>query len=63
MHIYDERFMPSRPQSRLQSNASVSEYRLLMSAAQMRKAEWVLLAAAPGGVLLVGGLVWLRRRR
>jgi D-galactarolactone isomerase len=29
MHIYDERFPPGRPGSRMQSNASVKDYRLL----------------------------------
>ena len=29
MHIYDERFPPGRPSSRMQTNASVKEYRLL----------------------------------
>ena len=29
MHIYDARFPPQRPQSRMQANAAVAEYRLL----------------------------------
>ena len=41
----------------------VKEYRLLMSNAQLQAAEWLLLGGLPGGVLLVGGMVWLRRRR
>jgi hypothetical protein len=41
----------------------ITEYRLVMGAAQMQTVQWVLLGAMPGAVLLVGGLVWLRRRR
>ncbi|PWU08448.1 MAG: hypothetical protein C5B50_29650 [Verrucomicrobia bacterium] len=41
----------------------VLEYRLIMTAAQMEGAEWLLLGGLPGGTLLLGGLVWLRRRR
>jgi len=41
----------------------VAEYRLLMTRQQMRASRWILLAAMPGGILLFGGLVWLRRRR
>jgi hypothetical protein len=41
----------------------VTEYRLLVTVSQMRAAQWLLLAAVPGGVLLFGGLVWLRRRK
>lgn len=40
----------------------ITEYRLVMTKAQLRGAEWLLLAGLPGGVLLLGGLVWLRRR-
>ncbi len=40
----------------------VVEYKLVMTRAQMQNARWILLAAMPGGVLLLGGLVWLRRR-
>jgi LPXTG-motif cell wall-anchored protein len=29
----------------------------------LQKLEWILLGAMPGGVLMLGGLVWLRRRR
>ena len=39
------------------------EYRLVMTSAQMQTTEWILLAGMPGGVLLLGGLVWLRRRK
>jgi hypothetical protein len=41
----------------------VVEFRLLMTREQQRKVRWLLLGALPGGVLLVGGLVWLRRRK
>lgn len=41
----------------------VREYRLLVTENQMHSAQWLLLAAMPGGVLLLGGLVWLRRRK
>jgi hypothetical protein len=39
------------------------EYRIVMTKAQLHQAQWVLLGALPGGVLVLGGLVWLRRRR
>lgn len=42
---------------------SISEYRLLISNLQLQTVQWILLAAIPGGVLLLGGLVWLRRRK
>lgn len=41
---------------------SVSEYRLVMTNSQLQGAQWVLLAGMPGVVLLLGGIVWLRRR-
>jgi hypothetical protein len=41
----------------------VAEYRLVMSKTQMQTVQWVLLGAMPGGVLLLGGMVWLGRRR
>jgi LPXTG-motif cell wall-anchored protein len=34
-----------------------------MTRAQLHQAQWVLLAGLPGSVLLLGGLVWLRRRK
>jgi ABC-type uncharacterized transport system len=40
----------------------VAEYRLVMSNTQLQGAQWVLLGAMPGAVLLLGGMVWLRRR-
>jgi hypothetical protein len=41
----------------------VREYRLSMSESQMRNARWTLLGAVPGSVLMLGLLVWVRRRR
>ena len=41
----------------------ITEYRLVMSNTQLQGAQWVLLAGMPGSVLLLGGIVWLRRRR
>jgi len=43
--------------------SKIFEYRFVMTSAQFQKAEWVLLAGMPGGTLLLGGLVWLKRRR
>jgi hypothetical protein len=41
----------------------INQYRIVMTRAQLRQAQWVLLGALPGSVLLLGGLVWLRRHR
>lgn len=41
----------------------VDEYRVIMTKTQLQSTQWILLAGMPGGVLLLGGLVWLRRRR
>src|SRR5262249_20704730 len=41
----------------------LTEYRLVMTSAQLRKAKLILLAGMPGGVLLLGGLVSLKRRK
>ena len=41
----------------------MTEYRVVMSTTQMHQAQWMLLGALPGGVLVLGGLVWLKRRR
>jgi hypothetical protein len=35
----------------------------VMSRSELQRVELILLAAIPCGVLLLGGLVWLRRRR
>lgn len=40
----------------------VKEYRVTMTRSQVKTVRWILLAAMPGAVLLLGGLVWLRRR-
>ncbi len=40
----------------------VTEFRLVMTKAQLKSVQWLLLGALPGVVLLLGGLVWLRRR-
>ncbi len=41
----------------------VTEYRLWMTTLQQRDVRWLLLGALPGAVLLLGGLVWLARRK
>ncbi|HEY3763244.1 MAG TPA: GldG family protein [Verrucomicrobiae bacterium] len=41
----------------------VTEYTLVMTRQQHIAARWLLLGALPGGVLLLGGLVWLARRK
>lgn len=41
----------------------VTEYKLMMTRAQMASVRWIFLAGMPGAVLAFGGLVWLRRRR
>ena len=38
-------------------------YKLTMSRAELISVQWLLLAGMPGGALLLGGLVWMRRRR
>jgi ABC-2 type transport system permease protein len=40
----------------------VKEYRLNMTDSQRTATGWLLLAGMPGGVLLLGSMVWLRRR-
>ncbi len=40
----------------------VKEWKLMMTQAQMNSVEWIFLAGMPGGILVLGGLVWLRRR-
>jgi hypothetical protein len=39
------------------------EYKLVMTRAQLQQTQWLLLGAMPGAVLLLGTLVWFRRRR
>ncbi|HSU53534.1 MAG TPA: GldG family protein [Candidatus Dormibacteraeota bacterium] len=41
----------------------VTEFRILMTPVQMQQARWIFLAGMPGVPLLLGGLVWLRRRK
>jgi hypothetical protein len=41
----------------------VTEFRLTMTQAQQRNVRWLLLGALPGGVLALGCLVWLARRK
>jgi hypothetical protein len=41
----------------------VVEFRLIMTRQQQFQVRWLLLGALPGGVLALGGLVWLRRRK
>jgi hypothetical protein len=41
----------------------IAEYKLTMTEAQLSAARWILMGGFPGVVLLLGGLVWLRRRR
>jgi hypothetical protein len=41
----------------------INEYKLTMTATQLSNARWVLIGAFPGSALLLGALVWLRRRR
>jgi hypothetical protein len=41
----------------------VTEFRLLMTQTQRREVRWLLLGALPSVVLLLGGLVWLVRRK
>jgi hypothetical protein len=41
----------------------VTEYQLLMNRRQISAVKGILLGAIPGGILLFGGLVWLRRRK
>jgi ABC-2 type transport system permease protein len=41
----------------------VSEYQLLLNTHQTNVVKWLMLGAIPGGILLFGSLVWLRRRK
>ena len=41
----------------------VTEFRLTMTQSQQKTVRWLLLGALPGAVLLLGGLVWLARRK
>ena len=54
-----------RPQVLLQGLGPrpLKEYKLIMTGSQRQSVQWLLLAGMPGAILLLGGLVWLRRRR
>jgi len=41
----------------------ITDYRLLLNSGQVNAVKGILLGAIPGGILLFGGLVWLRRRK
>ena len=41
----------------------ITEYRLLLNSGQENAVKGIVLGAIPGGILLFGGLVWLRRRK
>ena len=41
----------------------VTEFRLLLTKQQQQQLRWLLLGALPGGVLFLGWLVWLVRRK
>jgi len=41
----------------------VTEFRLLLTQKQHQQIRWLLLGALPGGVLVLGWLVWLVRRK
>jgi hypothetical protein len=38
-------------------------FQIVMTRMQLQSAEWLLLGGLPGAVLVLGSLVWLRRRR
>jgi hypothetical protein len=40
----------------------VVDFRVMLTQAQMNSIRWIFLGAMPGGILLLGCLVWLRRR-
>jgi len=40
----------------------VDQYRIMLSRAEMAQLRWILLGVLPGAALLLGFLVWLRRR-
>ncbi|MDX1952025.1 MAG: Gldg family protein [Verrucomicrobiota bacterium] len=41
---------------------AISEYQITLTDAQMNQLRWLFLAAVPGSVMMVGVLVWFRRR-
>ena len=42
---------------------NIKEYTVKMTPAEAENIRWIFLAGMPGAILLLGGLVWLRRRR
>lgn len=40
----------------------IVETRVVMTDSQLTSAQWILLLGLPGGILLFGSLVWMRRR-
>jgi len=42
---------------------AIAEYRINVTKEQMRTLRWIFLAGAPGGALMLGGIVWIRRRK
>jgi hypothetical protein len=40
---------------------TMTGYRIMLTGPQMNTIQWILLGALPGSILLIGGLVWLRR--
>jgi ABC-type uncharacterized transport system involved in gliding motility auxiliary subunit len=42
---------------------AIRTYRLTMTNAEMSTSRWLLLAGMPGAVMLVGVVVWMRRRK
>jgi hypothetical protein len=40
----------------------VSEFKIIMTRSQLKSAYLILLGGMPGAALLIGTLVWLRRR-
>jgi hypothetical protein len=41
---------------------AINEYRLVMTNSQLHSAQWILLGGMPGAILVLGSMVWLRRR-
>jgi hypothetical protein len=41
----------------------IGQYEIVMTKAQVQATRWLLLAAMPGSVLMLGAVVWLFRRR
>jgi hypothetical protein len=40
----------------------VTAYKVTLTDAELSLARWLMLVGMPGGALLLGSLVWLRRR-